>query len=275
MPPKTLNEEAIRVLQTANAVEKAQTAQAVCAAWRAGELTNDGSIWREPPDRPARPDAPELISATRMPRRNPSGEKGRFALLHSLAHIELNAVDLAFDMVARFGCRQDGVAHPPPPPGFVDDWMRVGDEEAKHFLAVEDRLIALGGHYGDLPAHDGLWEAALETRHHMMARLAIVPLVLEARGLDVTPRMIRRLQGAGDKESVATLEMIYSDEKGHVRVGMQWFHWLADLNGETPHEVFHRLVQQYFRGKLKPPFNHEARAEAGLTEIFYLPLSAV
>jgi uncharacterized ferritin-like protein (DUF455 family) len=183
-------------------------------------------------------------------------------LLHAVAHIELNAIDLAWDIVARF-------ASPDLPRDFFDDWVRVGDDEAKHFLLLADRLAALGAAYGDLAAHDGLWQAAHETRHDLLARLAIVPLVLEARGLDVTPAMIARFERLGDTESAAVLRVIYADEIGHVAAGRRWFEWLCAQREVAPVETWRTLVQKHFRGPLKPPFNDEARAKAGFAADYY------
>jgi uncharacterized ferritin-like protein (DUF455 family) len=199
-------------------------------------------------------------------RRNLGAPAGRIALLHALAHIELNAIDLAWDIIARFSGEKL-------PRGFFDDWSGVAAEEAEHFALLDARLQALGGAYGDLPAHDGLWEAAAATAHDLIARLAVVPLVLEARGLDVTPEMIRRLERVGDDESAAILERIYADEIGHVAVGARWFEHLCRARGIDPADTFHDRVRRYFVGALKPPFNHAARQEAGMPVAFYNPLA--
>lgn len=252
------------VLLTADARAKAAASRAMAAAWGAGavELAFDVAM----PDVPARPAKPELLPPNRMPKRGKAGsERSRFALLHALAHIELNAIDLAWDMVGRFG---DGLPH-----AFVEDWVRVGDDEARHFILVDDRLRELGGSYGDLPAHDGLWQAASATAHDLSARLAVVPQVLEARGLDVTPAMAARLRAAGDERSVEILEIIYRDEITHVAAGNHWFRWACDLNGSSPVQAFEQLVSTHFRGELKPPFNDLARSEAGLTPDFYQSLA--
>ena len=151
--------------------------------------------------------------------------------------------------------------------------VRVGDEESKHFLLIADRLEALGSRYGALPAHDGLWQAAVETADDPLARQAVVPLVLEARGLDVTPDMIAMFERAGDAESVAALKVIYAEEVGHVAYGSKWFHFLCGRHDLDPRETFHGLVRRYFDGALRPPFNDEKRAEAGLPLDFYWPLA--
>jgi uncharacterized ferritin-like protein (DUF455 family) len=204
-----------------------------------------------------------------MPKRRAFGSpQGRIALLHALAHIELNAIDLAWDIIARFA---DGAL----PRVFFDDWTGVAAEEAGHFTLLEHRLGQLGAGYGDLPAHDGLWEAAAATADDLLARLAVVPLVLEARGLDVTPDMIERLDRLGDPESAAVLRMIYEDEIGHVATGRRWFeHACAARGGLPPMETYHALVRRHFRGQLKPPFNAEARQRAGFAASFYEPLAA-
>lgn len=257
--------DAVRaVLECPDADGKARIAHKVAAFWRAGSLQLGTAGM---PDRPQRPARPVLLSPNKMPRRRFKGPRGRFALLHALAHIELNAVDLAFDMAGRFA--GEGL-----PRGFYDDWIRVGDEEALHFRLLQDRLAATGGTYGDLPAHDGLWQAAYETRHDLLARLAIVPMVLEARGLDVTPAMIVRLTEAGDQESADALEIIYRDEQQHVAAGVRWFSYLCAERKVEGKQTFQTLVRQYFRGPLKPPFNIEAREIAGFERAFYEPLSA-
>jgi len=186
--------------------------------------------------------------------------------LHAIAHIELNAIDLHWDIVARFG-------HVPMPMGFYDDWVKAAGEEARHFGLLGDCLEALGSHYGALPAHAGMWRAATDTAHDLMGRLAVVPMVLEARGLDVTPGMIAAFRKAGEMQAVAALEVIYAEEVGHVAYGSKWFHFLCGRHGLDPKPVFHDLVRTYFKGSLRPPFNDEKRAEAGLPLDFYWPLA--
>jgi len=200
-------------------------------------------------------------------RRNFGSPAGRFALIHALAHIELNAIDLGWDIIARFSRKALPVE-------FFDDWVTVAVEEAEHFALLAVRLNALGGEYGDLPAHDGLWEAAAATAGDLIARLAVVPLVLEARGLDVTPEMMRRLERVGDHDSAAILERIYADEIGHVAVGARWFDRLCREQGLDPAATFRDRVRRYFTGALKPPFNHAAREAAGMPTELYAPLAA-
>jgi len=221
-----------------------------------------------PPAHPARPQRPVLRPPREMPKRRAFGSPaGRIALLHALAHIELNAIDLGWDIVARFSGEDS-------PCAFFDDWVGVAAEEADHFALLTDRLGEFGVRYGDLPAHDGLWEAAAATADDLLARLAVVPLVLEARGLDVTPEMMARLERVGDIPSAEILRRIYRDEIGHVAIGLRWFDRLCQMRGLVPEEVFHERVGRYFKGDLKPPFNHEARAAAGFPARYYAPLAA-
>lgn len=259
-----LSQAAVAVLTTAEARAKAELGRRAAAAWRAGDLTQVCSI--VPPDRPGRPDEPPLLPPRRVKKRKITSEKrGRIALLHALAHIELNAVDLAWDAVARF----PGTAWPK---RYFDDWVRVADEESKHFLLIADRLEELGSRYGALPAHDGLWQAAVETADDPIARQAVVPLVLEARGLDVTPAMIAKLREVGDDPSADILQIIHDDEIGHVAVGKRWFDHLCNERGLEPVPTWQRIVRARFRGGVKPPFNIPAREAAGFDAAFYGPL---
>jgi len=264
-PFTNLTESAIAVLRAADPAEKVRLSHAVAKAWHSGTVTDIGQA--SPPDRPARPMRPELLRPGDMPRRRiGKSAKGRVALLHAIAHIELNAIDLAWDLVARAAAEDL-------PRAFFDDWVRVADEEAKHFALVAERLAALDAAYGDLPAHDGLWEAAEATAGDLLARLAVVPLVLEARGLDVTPAMIDKLAAAGDRDSVAVLKTIYLEEISHVAAGRRWFDFLAARRGLDPQSAWQTLVKRHFKGQLKPPFNDEGRGAAGLPREYYAPLA--
>jgi uncharacterized ferritin-like protein (DUF455 family) len=261
---QTLADGAAAILDAADPARKVALSRALAAGWRAGGMAIGRAI---PPLRPARPESPVLRAPRDMPRRRNFGSPaGRLALLHALAHIELNAIDLAWDLVARFS--DAGL-----PREFFDDWITVAAEEAEHFSLLSLRLDALGAAYGALPAHDGLWEAAAATAHDLIARLAIVPLVLEARGLDVTPEMILRLERAGDCDSAAVLARIYRDEIGHVAVGVRWFDRLCQERGLDPESTFHNRVRRYFSGALKPPFNREARDRAGFPAAYYEKLA--
>jgi len=259
---------AAEVLATADAAEKTRLSRAHAADWfaarAAGEVPPVGRA--DPPLRPARPDRPELLDPREVPKRKPGSAEGRTAMLHAVAHIELNAVDLHWDVIARF-------AHIPMPAGFYDDWVQAADEESKHFGLLSDCLAARGSHYGALPAHAGMWRAAEDTAGDVMGRLAVVPMVLEARGLDVTPDMIALFRRHDETDAVAALETIYAEEVGHVAYGSKWFHFLCGRHEADPKETFHALVRRYFKGGLKPPFNTEKRAEAGLPPDFYWPLA--
>ncbi len=266
---KTLTQMATEVLTTADGRTKTTLSKRHAAAWfvsRKGEAPAIEIGTATPPLNPSRPDKPELLSPRDVPKRRPGTPEGRIALLHAVAHIELNAVDLHWDILARFG-------RVPMPIGFYDDWVKCAEEESRHFEMVCDCLEHMGSYYGALPAHAGMWRAAEDTVNDLMGRLAIVPMVLEARGLDVTPGMIKIFRNAGDKRAIAALETIYAEEVGHVAYGSKWFHFLCGRENSDPKDVFHELVRRYFHGALKPPFNEEKRAEAGLPPDFYWPLS--
>lgn len=187
-------------------------------------------------------------------------------MLHALAHIEFVAIDLAFDLVGRFGSEF--------PRAFVDDWMRVGADEAVHFALLDRRLRSLGSHYGALPAHDGLWQSAIDTAGDVMARLAVVPMVLEARALDITPSTIARFAEVGDLASARMLNRIMIDEIRHVAAGTSWFNWATNRKGLDPANHYQILVKQHFHGNIKPPFNDSARRQAGLTLEYYAALAS-
>ena len=247
-------------LLTAEPFAKVRAAREAARRWRRGELSFAFDVAM--PDRPARPARPELLAPNAMPKRGRGQSlRGRIALLHAIAHIEFVAIDLALDMAGRFGGEMDEA--------FTGDWLAVAADEAMHFALLARRLAALGTAYGDLPAHDGLWEAAEATRHDLAARLAIVPMVLEARGLDVTPAMIERMRLAGDEASARILERIFADEIRHVRCGTTWFGKVCEGLRSDPAATWQGLVETYFRGGLKPPFNDSARQAAGLPREFY------
>jgi len=261
---RDLSEACRAVLLAAAPIDKVKAARAAARDWRLGRL--DWAFAAALPDRPAHPDAPELLAPHHMPRRGRGGsERGRIALLHALAHIEFVAIDLAFDMAARFGGEF--------PRAFTDDWIAVGADEATHFALLDRRLRALGSHYGAMPAHDGLWEAAAATAHDAMARLAVVPMVLEARGLDVTPATIARFESAGDLVSGRILRRIFDDEIRHVRAGTAWFEFACEAGGFPPESHWRALVSRYFRGRIKAPLNDSARKSAGLTRDYYMALA--
>ncbi|MEZ5708223.1 MAG: ferritin-like domain-containing protein [Blastomonas sp.] len=255
----------IAVLAECEPRAKLMRARQVARDWRLGRL-----VWRfdvAPPDRPGRPERPELLPPNRMPKRGRGGsERARIALLHALAHIEFAAIDLAFDLIARFGAQFPRI--------FVDHWLKVGADEAMHFALLDRRLVQLGSSYGALPAHEGLWEAAEATFDDALARLAIVPMVLEARGLDITPATIARLEQQGDMASARILSRIYQDEIAHVRYGTIWFEYLCEERKLDRESHWRELVKTRFRGQLKPPFNDSARETAGLTRLYYGALAS-
>ncbi|MBI1208318.1 MAG: DUF455 family protein [Azospirillum sp.] len=263
--PATLAEAALAVLTTPLPADKVRLTGEAAAAWRARRVTAIGQAAL--PDRPARPASPELRPPREMPKRRKAGSlAGRIALLHALAHIELNAIDLAWDLLARFAAEAM-------PQRFFDDWVGVAADEARHFALLDRRLTDLGAHYGALPAHDGLWEASQATAHDLAARLAVVPMVLEARGLDVTPAMILSLHRAGDEVSAGLLQIIHDDEIGHVAAGCRWFTHLCACRGLEPAATWQALVRQNFKGLVKPPFNRQSRTAAGFAEPWYLALA--
>lgn len=202
---------------------------------------------------PGRPERPLLIAPRDVPRRGLGSDAGRAALIHAVAHIEFNAINLALDACWRFRDM---------PADYYRDWLGVAQDEARHFALLSARLAQLGVAYGDLPAHNGLWEAAEKTAQDALLRMALVPRVLEARGLDVTPGMIARLQEVGDAETVAILQIILQEEVGHVAVGTRWFKHLCEQRGLDPQSTFHRLLAEH-RVKIHPPLNREARQQAG------------
>ncbi len=267
-------ETACSVLHAASSQEKAALAEhakdlvdgVLCNA--APSTTADAP---KPPKAPSRPEKPVLAPPGAMPRRRLSSVKGRIALLHAVAHIEFNAINLAFDMAVRF--TPSVFASGLDAYSFTKDWINVGADEARHFQMIEDRLNTLGAAYGDLPAHNGLWEAADATMDDVLARLAIAPMVLEARGLDVTPAMIEKLINVGDEDSAALLTIIYNEEIGHVAAGRRWFEDICAIRGVRPLGAFHTLVENRFAGILKPPFNHKARQQAGMAEHYYADLA--
>ena len=260
-----LYQRALEILLAAAPDDKVTLALRLQNDWQNKKIERQPDKVVAPPDRPARPLRPKLLPPSQVPRRRLGTPAGRAALLHAIAHIELNAIDLGFDMIVRFGPH----ISPSDQPHFFADWVKIGGEEAKHYALLSERLNELGVAYGDLPAHDGLWEAAARTSDHVLARLAIAPLVLEARGLDVTPQIIAKFKAQNDLASVRILEVIYAEEIGHVAIGARWFHQLCTEAGRDSTATFAHYVQERFPAGLKKPFNHEARQAAGLERPFY------
>ncbi len=268
----TLLHLAQAVLQAGRPADKVAAVHALTQGWaQGGADTLPIGDTLPLSDTPARPDKPTLVDHGQLPRRRLGTVTGRAALLHAIAHIEFNAIDLAADMVARFtlnplimnSLRRD----------FCEDWISVCADEARHFCMVEARMEQLGVGYGDHPAHNGLWEAALATKDNIAARLAVAPMVLEARGLDVTPAMIEKLEVQKDTDSADVLRVIYTEEVRHVAIGRKWFSIVAKDSDASEVAQFHALVRKYYKGTLKPPFNEPARTKADLPPEFYLPLT--
>lgn len=247
---------AYRCLVCSDLETKLQLATALPADLAAGQLCPG-----PPADLPAtrvagRPLRPPLVAPTVLPRRRIGTPEGQAALLHAVAHIEFNAINLACDAAYRFL----GL-----PLEYYADWLQIAAEEAYHFSLVQARLHELGYGYGDFPAHDGLWELAVKTADDPLQRMALVPRVMEARGLDVTPGMIARFRNIGDLATAAVLEIILRDEIGHVAAGTRWFQYLCDERGLEPESTYFSLLQQHLRNGIACPLNTEARRQAGFT----------
>ncbi len=235
--------------------DKVALTQAHAAAFARGELTPDVDAPVPQPIRmPGRPARPKLVPARELPQRGLGSAEGRAAFVHAIAHIEFNAIDLAWDAVYRFR----GM-----PPKFYADWVSVVHDESRHFVLLRDRLRDMGRDYGDFDAHNGLWEMAEKTAHDGLARMALVPRVLEARGLDVTPGMIVKLRNLGDIATVEILELILEEEVAHVAAGSHWYRWHCERAGVEPRATFRALLAKYAGPVLRGPFNHHARLLAG------------
>lgn len=251
-------------LLTSDPRAKCFATRAAARDWRRGALAWDFDVAM--PDQPAWPDLPQLLPPGQMPKHRKGGsERGRIALWHSLAHIEFVAIDLALDMAGRFG---EAMGE-----DFVSDFLAVAADEAMHFALLARKLETLGSHYGALPAHAGLWEAAHATRGDVAARLAVVPMVLEARGLDVTPATLERVAAAGDAHGAKILTRILDDEIRHVAAGTKHFLRCAETARTEPESLWQSLVKRHFRGSIKPPFNDSARLAAGLSRGFYAEIA--
>lgn len=253
---KTTNlfEAAARCLAEPDPERKQALTAETARAWRAGRLVPDAQDAGTVLDDPGRPEHPELVAPRRLARRRLTSTTGRAALIHAVAHIEFNAINLAWDAVQRFR----GL-----PAAFYDDWIRVAAEEADHFGLMRGRLRDLGVDYGAFPAHDGLWEMARRTAGDPLVRMALVPRVLEARGLDVTPGMIERLAAIGDDRTVERLRVILRDEVGHVAAGSRWFRHLCGERSLEPEATFFELLRTHLTGEVRCPLNLEQRREAG------------
>lgn len=229
----------------------------VAARFARGALAAGDAPPPVPIGMPGRPERPHLVPARALPKRGFGTPEGLAAFVHAIAHIEFNAIDLAWDAVYRFR----GL-----PPAFYADWVGVANDEARHFAMLRGRLQALGHDYGAFDAHNGLWEMAEKTAHDGLARMALVPRVLEARGLDVTPGMIAKLRQLGDDATADVLAIILREEVGHVAAGSRWFRWYCAGRGVEPRATFTALLGKYARGVVYGPFNRQARLEAGFDD---------
>lgn len=249
----TLREQARQWLRCRDADEKAAGTRALATQ---GEVGAD-AVLDEPAGIPGRPSRPRLVAHTRLKSRSAHSPEGRAALLHALAHIELNAIDLALDIVWRFA----GL-----PEAFYRQWLQVAREEALHFELLRDHLATLGCRYGDFDAHDGLWQMAERTRHDPLARLALVPRTLEARGLDASPAVKAKLLAAGDVRGGEILDIVLRDEIGHVAVGNRWYRWLCAQRRLDPLATYAELAVRHGAPRPRGPFNLDARRAAGFDE---------
>lgn len=257
MKPDPFFHHALDAHRSENPAEKVRLVNDLFAAMQGGQIEPGGDCQPDKLPVPGVPDNVELVHPSRLARRSPHTDMGRAALLHAIAHIEFSAINLALDALLRF--REV-------PQEFTLDWLSVAWDEARHFQMVERRLTELGHAYGDFPAHNGLWSMAELTRHDPLARMAVVPRVLEARGLDVNPGMRELLSQAGDEASARILDVILEEEIRHVAIGNRWYHYFCETRGFDPLETFRNMIKQYCQGSLRGPFNHAARKAAGFTD---------
>lgn len=258
MAKTDLFEAARCCLMAIEPARKVAMAHELATDFRAGRLSISASSETvESISEPGRPEKPDLIEPRRLPQRGLGSEQGRAALVHAIAHIEFNAINLACDAIYRFRGMPDA---------YYSDWTGIADDEARHFELLDQRLFELGHAYGDFDAHNGLWEMALLTADSCLQRMALVPRVLEARGLDVTPAMIHRLRNVGDTATAEILEIILCEEVPHVGAGSRWFAFCCEREGVEPESTFAALLDQHMKGSLRGPFNLEARRAAGFSQ---------
>ena len=236
---------------------KLQKTRSAAASFRHGTLSLGAFGKAAPVESPGRPEKPLLVRAKHVPKRGFGTVEGRAIMMHAIAHIEFNAINLALDAVQRF----DGM-----PEQFYADWLSVADEEAYHFELIRSHMRHLGADYGDYDAHDGLWEMCTKTAHDVLIRMALVPRVLEARGLDVTPGIQKKLTQVGDHNAVSLLDIILRDEIGHVEIGNRWFRHCCQDRDLKPELTFHKLLDEYYPKGLMGPFNLDARQKAGFSD---------
>jgi uncharacterized ferritin-like protein (DUF455 family) len=255
--PRSVYDAAYACLMQADVETKLSAVKQLYADWQQGLLSRAAeSAPVQAVAVPGRPARPELVHPKKVKQRKLTSPAGRMALLHAVAHIEFNAINLALDAAYRFRDMPDD---------YYGDWLKVAAEEAYHFGLMRERMAKLDGAYGDLPAHNGLWEQACKTDHDVLVRMALVPRVLEARGLDVTPPMIEKLRQAGDEDTIAVLEIILRDEIGHVQIGSHWYRYCCELRGLEPEAHFRTLLREVMKAPLRGPFYEEGRLLAGFS----------
>lgn len=247
---------ALEAIKESTLNKKITLTNACKTGWAHKKLSNQSTSEIEKIKIPGRPEKPHLVWPRDLPKRKLNSEEGRAALLHAICHIEFNAINLALDAVYRF---QDM------PNDYYSDWLKIAHEEAKHFSLLYDYLNELGFTYGSFPAHNGLWELAVDTDYDVLVRMALVPRVMEARGLDVTPGIIKKFENIGDSRAVEILHIILEEEKGHVDIGNRWFNFMCNQRNVEPLATFKQLIAKHIKGQIKPPFAREARLEAGFT----------
>jgi len=244
-------------LQLSDLEEKLESTERLYKLWKSSSLACDSLNQPDPIRQAGHPQKPELVPPRKLKRRRLGTPEGHASMLHAIAHIEFNAINLALDAVYRF--REM-------PTAYYDDWLRIADEERYHFQLVRERLNQLGYEYGDFPAHNGLWETAEKTASDPLLRMALVPRILEARGLDVNPGIMEKLASIGDQQSVETLKIILRDEVGHVKAGTRWFHHLCSERGLKSEETFESLVREHMVHAIRGPFYLPGRVEAGFSD---------
>ena len=253
-----LSNQAGVILRVTSAHNKAEDTMALRTAWLAGQLTLDTPLHFIPePGIPGRPESPTLVAPREVGHRSMTTVEGRAALIHALAHIEFNAINLALDALWRFANM---------PEAYYTDWLKVAAEEALHFSLLSSHLQSLGFAYGDFAAHNSLWEMAEKTNGDVLARMALVPRTLEARGLDATPGVRSKLAQAGDMAAAQILDIILRDEIGHVEIGNRWYRWCCEQRGLDLLSTYQGLALRYKAPVLRGPFNLEARRQAGFME---------
>lgn len=256
--PKDLRRAALHWLQQSDAHVKAQGVRSLALTWAEGGMMLDANSRLEPEGGiPGRPERPELVAPLAVKHRSMRTVEGRSALIHALAHIEFNAINLALDAIWRF---------PGLPADYYADWLQVASEEALHYSLLAAHLATLGHAYGDFSAHNSLWDMAEKTSGDVLARMALVPRTLEARGLDASPAVRAKLAQAGDDAAASILDVILRDEIGHVAIGNKWYAWLCSGRGLDPIAAYADLALQYKAPPLRGPFNLEARRAAGFTD---------